>query len=55
MKKQNLEEVLDILSPRQREIIELRAENYSYKEIAEKLEISVETVRHQIYLLRKKL
>jgi len=38
-------DILEILSPRQKEIILLRNDGYSYKEIAEKLNISVTNAR----------
>jgi DNA-binding NarL/FixJ family response regulator len=43
------------LSPREREVIELLARGYLYKEIAEKLEISVPTVNTYIRRIYEKL
>jgi DNA-binding CsgD family transcriptional regulator len=44
---------LEVLSPRESEIIKLVAKGYIYKEIADQLGIGVETVRthlHNVYL-----
>jgi DNA-binding NarL/FixJ family response regulator len=44
----------DFLTPREREILQLVAESYSTKEIAQKLNISVKTVdNHRTNLMRK--
>ena len=43
------------LSPREREVLELLARGYLYKEIAEKLEISVQTVNTYIRRIYEKL
>jgi len=49
----NIEEMLSELTPRQREIAELRLEGYSYKEIGEKLGISPRTVQEHIQSIRR--
>lgn len=43
------------LSPREREILELLAEGCQYKEIAEKLSLSVMTVRNHLHRIYEKL
>lgn len=44
-----------VLSPREREIVELLARGHLYKEIAEELGISVETIRTHIHHIYQKL
>ena len=46
---------IQVLPKRMRECILMRAEGYSYEEIALALRISVETVKSQLYQSRKKL
>jgi DNA-binding NarL/FixJ family response regulator len=46
---------MDTLSPREREVIELLARGYSYKEIAEALSISLPTVNTHIHRTYEKL
>jgi DNA-binding NarL/FixJ family response regulator len=48
-------ETLQVLSPREREIIELLARGYAYKEIAEALSISLPTVNTHIHRTYEKL
>lgn len=43
------------LSPREREMLKLLAEGYRYKEIADRLELSIETVRSYIRSVYTKL
>jgi DNA-binding NarL/FixJ family response regulator len=45
----------DILSPREKEVLELLSKGYLYKEIAAKLEISTGTVRQHIHKIYEKL
>lgn len=47
LKKQN-SSILESLSKREREILELLSEGYRYKEIADKLFLGVDTVRTYI-------
>jgi|GEM_PF-1845858 len=46
---------IEILTPREREMLDLLAKGYRYKEIAEKLFISFETVRTHIHHIYEKL
>jgi DNA-binding NarL/FixJ family response regulator len=46
---------IEVLSPREREVIELLARGYSYKEIAEALSISLPTVNTHIHRTYEKL
>jgi len=50
-----LEEVFKKLTPRQRDIIELKSDGYSYKEIAEELGIKEQTARVAVMRIRKKM
>ena len=50
-----IEELLNKLSPRQRQIIKLRADGYSYKEIGEKLGIKEHSVDNEIQRLRRRV
>ena len=45
----------DILSPREKEVLELLSKGYLYKEIADKLSISTGTVRQHIHKIYEKL
>jgi DNA-binding NarL/FixJ family response regulator len=49
------ESALDILSKREKEILEMLSTGLLYKEIAEKLSISSETVRKHVYHIYEKL
>lgn len=50
----HVEDNYDKLSSREREVLQLLAEGYSYKEIAEKLQISVKTVGvHRVNIMEK--
>jgi len=44
-KEQELEQIMGKLSPRQKQIIQMRADGYSYKEIGKELKISVTNCR----------
>ncbi|MGA8296333.1 MAG: response regulator transcription factor [Acidimicrobiales bacterium] len=46
---------LDLLSPREREVLRLIARGYSYKEIASELSISVKTVESHVSAVLRKL
>ncbi|MCI0407901.1 MAG: response regulator transcription factor [Acidobacteria bacterium] len=47
-------ESLEVLTPRQREVLQLIAEGYSTKEIAQKIDLSVKTVEtHRAQLMRR--
>lgn len=48
-------EALDILSKREKEILEMLAKGLIYKEIADQLHISAETVRKHVYHIYEKL
>jgi DNA-binding NarL/FixJ family response regulator len=48
-------ETVEALSPREREVIELLARGYSYKEIADKLGIAMPTVNTHIHRIYEKL
>ena len=48
-------QLLSKLTPRQREIIQLRADGYSYKEIAETLGIKEQSVANEIQRLKKRM
>lgn len=48
-------QAVDDLHATKREILDLRSANYSYKEIAEKLNLSINTVSSTISLARKQL
>ena len=51
-----MNKLVECLSPRQKEIYHLsRVQGFTYKEIAEQLEISVETVREHASLVLKKI
>lgn len=50
-----LNDALDILSKREKETLEMLSKGYSYKEIAEKLFISSQTVRKHVYHIYEKL
>jgi len=50
-----VESVLDVLSKREKEILEMLATGLLYKEIADKLSISSETVRKHVYHVYEKL
>ena len=51
--RQNAEE--NILSPREKDVLELLSKGYLYKEIADKLSISTGTVRQHIHKIYEKL
>jgi DNA-binding NarL/FixJ family response regulator len=51
----NLDPELDLLTPREREVLRLIARGYAYKEIAHKLEISVKTVESHVSAVLRKL
>ena len=53
--QKNSKFMLDMLSPRQKEIFLLKKENYSNGEIANKLGLSRSTVHSHIERIRKKL
>lgn len=48
-------ETVQVLSPREREVIELLARGYSYKEITDALNISMPTVNTHIHRIYEKL
>lgn len=47
--------LLESLTPRERDMLDLLAEGYRYKEIADRLELSIETVRTYIRSVYTKL
>ena len=49
------ESALDILSKREKEILEMLSKGLLYKEIAEAMFISIETVRKHVYHVYEKL
>jgi len=50
----DLEYALKRLTKRQRRIIELKMEGYNYIEIADRLKISISTIKREMNLLRLK-
>jgi DNA-binding CsgD family transcriptional regulator len=50
-----LPEMIGRLTPRQLEIVELLAQGYNAVQVGDAMGISFETVKHQIYLARRKL
>jgi DNA-binding NarL/FixJ family response regulator len=54
-KKKTNQTLLDLLTPREREILDLLAAGYRYKEISEKLFLGIETVRTYIRNIYSKL
>lgn len=54
-KEKQQEEETDSLSPREREVLELLASGYIYKEVADKLDIGIETVRTYVKRICAKL
>jgi len=55
LKKDEGEDIIDVLSPRENESLHLLAKGLLYKEIAEKLGISTATVRQHIHKIYEKL
>ena len=53
-KKQTSKEA-DVLTPREKEILELLSKGFLYKEIAEKLSITTGTVKQHIHKVYEKL
>jgi DNA-binding NarL/FixJ family response regulator len=49
------DEALDLLSPREKQVLKLLAKGYFYKEIGDKLSISTGTVRQHIHHIYEKL
>jgi RNA polymerase sigma factor (sigma-70 family) len=49
------EQIMAKLTPRQREIISLRAEDYSYKDIGKELGIKEQSARVAVMRLRKRV
>ena len=43
------------LSPREREVLELRAEGFSHKEVAYRLSMSVQTVKNHIFSANRRV
>lgn len=54
-KKKTNQSLLDLLTPREREILDLLAAGYRYKEISDKLFLGIETVRTYIRNIYSKL
>jgi len=50
----DLEYALKRLTKRQRQIVELKMEGYNYIEIADRLKISISTIKREMNLLRLK-
>lgn len=50
-----LQHLLSYLTPKEREVVQLKADGYTYKEIAEHCQISVRGVGNQFTRLRKRL
>ena len=48
-------DALDVLSKREKEILEMLSKGLLYKEIAEKLYLSAETVKKHVYHIYEKL
>ena len=53
-KEQELEQIMGKLSPRQKQIIQMRADGYSYKEIAKELGIKIGTIKWHLEEGRKR-